>query len=267
MPPVAAAFIAVGAGTASVAAIATVVSTVGLGLSVIGKITGNESLTKIGGVMGLVGGVTSIASGFGTVAAAEAGASTMGAAGEGLIAGETGAMDMGLGFGSEASTSAVADSSIGGLLSESPTIGLEALAKTGTFNNQQDAATPSNNSEALEMSPPATGGLLQQSSEPSGASWQTPKAIEAPADTSPGGLGAWWNKQSDSSKRELLRTGAGAVSGLFAGWSAEQKMAFDRERMNLANLSANAQPRVAYQPVSNVAQRPLGGLLQMNKGY
>lgn len=67
-----AAFTATFAGAATVASVATVVSTIGIGLTVVGAVTGNKKLMKIGSIMGVVGGVTSLAAGAGVFGAEQA---------------------------------------------------------------------------------------------------------------------------------------------------------------------------------------------------
>lgn len=70
------AFSAIGAvlaGTATTATVIAAVGEVGLALSVVGAVTGNKSLLKVGGVLGL-------ASGIGSIANASFGAATEGAA-------------------------------------------------------------------------------------------------------------------------------------------------------------------------------------------
>lgn len=94
--PISMAFAAVFSGTFTVAAVATVISVAGTVLSVVGMITGNKTLMKIGGIMGLAGGVVGLAAGAAGGAGAAIG-ETAGASGGGLLAGETGAMDMGIG--------------------------------------------------------------------------------------------------------------------------------------------------------------------------
>ena len=73
MPIVTAAIVAVAAAVATTTvatvataaiAVGTLVGTVGLGVSVIGMATGNKTLTKIGGYLGMAGGVMSVAGGL-----------------------------------------------------------------------------------------------------------------------------------------------------------------------------------------------------------
>ncbi len=84
--------VAVGAVTATtaaisvVSAIATVVTVVGTVLTVVGAITGNEKLLKVGGIMALAGGVTSLATaGASALTSASAAESTIGSAGAGGV--------------------------------------------------------------------------------------------------------------------------------------------------------------------------------------
>ena len=55
---------AISAGTAVTAtAVLTTIATVGTALSVVGAVTGNKSLIKIGGAMGLIGGIGGLVAG------------------------------------------------------------------------------------------------------------------------------------------------------------------------------------------------------------
>jgi hypothetical protein len=83
MPAVAAIVAAEAVTTAMVVA---AITQIGIGLSVVGAVTGNKTLMKIGGVMGLAGGVASLA-GVGATAAGEAAATGLGA----NVAGDTAA--------------------------------------------------------------------------------------------------------------------------------------------------------------------------------
>ena len=237
MPPVAAAFAAVAAGTATVAAVGTVISTVGLGLSVVGKLTGDETLMKIGGVMGLAGGVTSLAgSAMSAASVAEGvGSAAEGAAGVAESAGGigeavTGAMDSGVGFGDGA---AQPPSQSTGLLG---------------------APKPINAAENL-------GSSVGESQQPSFSDARY-GAQNAPSDTSSTGIKEWFDKQDPRTKTAILQMGGKALEGVYSGWSQEQKSALERERYNLTQSNANAQPMVGFKPVAQQA-RPVGGLLNV----
>ena len=73
------AVVALVAGEAAVTAatVLTAVAQVGTAMSIVGAVTGNKDLTKIGGTMALVGGVGSMAAGAMSGAAADAAATTV----------------------------------------------------------------------------------------------------------------------------------------------------------------------------------------------
>ena len=79
---IAAAFSAVftSGAVATVAAYATVATTIGMGLTVVGAITGSKDLMKLGGVLSLVGGVTGVAASMGAFGAENAIVGTIGEA-------------------------------------------------------------------------------------------------------------------------------------------------------------------------------------------
>ena len=148
-PPVAAAFAAVGAAVTvaeTVVAVATLVSYAGIGLTVVGAVTGNKSLMKVGGVMGLVGGVGAIAGGLaggGTVASINAGAASAEAA-------ATNAAEMGVAATAEQTATATAAQAAEDTIAGSVEMGLPATTTqslAGSENAVQgllgaDAASP-----------------------------------------------------------------------------------------------------------------------------
>ena len=249
MPPIAAAFSAIAAGTAAIAEIATVISTVGIGLSVVGKITGNESLMKIGGVMGLVGGVTSFASGAGLLGAK--------VATEGILGGtkEESPIEE-----SEATMEDL-DRQISGMQTPKITDGQQTI-NVGEEKFLKPEFGSSGLLSSTQQPSPEYSGSMQASLD--NAFIKSDKgygAVTPPADTSSSGIKSWWGNLSPKDKSLYLQTGAGLIGGLYQGWTVEQKMAFERERAALAQQNANAQPIVSFQPVANVATRPIGGLL------
>lgn len=235
MPPVAAAFAAVGAGAAGIAEIATVVSAVGSGLSVVGAVTGSKDLAKIGGTLALAGGVTSLAtSAFGAGAATAAGevASSAAGIGEGL-GGSGGAYGAASDFGANTGL---------GYTGEATTTGLSSAAnKASGLINQVgsiDAPAPQNQQpqDLLPVSQ-STGG------------------VKPPSDISSNGFLTWFKSLDPRTQSTILQSGAGAVGGLFDGWTQEQKLALDRERMaldrekyNKGLLNASAQPVINFAP-------------------
>lgn len=280
MPPIAAAFAAIGGAMGAAAGTASVlagVSAVGAGLSVVGKITGSKTLSKLGGVMSLVGGVGSLvnsAIGAASGAAGAAGA-TEGVASLGETAGGWVSAEGGIGYaGGMAADTA---SSLAGA-SEALTSGLGEIAADQVA---AEAATPL--SEFGGVDPSFTGqgnGLLNAAPMNQGLQSASQLADETfteggnyqggaqqgldnqflksdfgygaapPSDTSSTGIKKWWDAQPEKVKSAIIQGGLGAVGGMFDGWSAQQKLALEREKMNLISRNANAQPVVAFKPVT-----------------
>lgn len=150
-----AAVAAIGAavGTAAtVAAVAVVVSEVGVALTVIGAVTGDKDLMKLGGVLGLAGGVGGLAAGaFG----AAGGVAAEGAA----VAGGASAADAATAAATDAGTAAVQQDATGAL-ADSATSGLEGGVIASPVPDPGIAASPTNS-----LSDP-TSSLAQQSANP-----------------------------------------------------------------------------------------------------
>ena len=264
MPPVAAAFAAVAAGTATISAVATVVSTVGMGLSVVGKITGNEALMKIGGTMAMVGGVTSLASG----AISAIGSAT--SAAEGIGAAE-GALDL---AGQEVGATAYSGADPSPMFSgagEAATTGMDAANIGDVAANAQSSPAFSDarfeSQRGLLDSSPAAPTEAASNSAAASMPDQQPnewnKLVSqndrVPVGSDTNALQKWWGALDDKTKNTVMNMGGQAVGGLFNGWNEEQKRAFEREKYNLFNSNANAQPTVSYKQVAGA--RPVGGLL------
>ena len=268
MPPVAAAFAAMAATTATVAQIGIVISTVGAGLSVVGKVVGDNDLMKIGGIMGLAGGVTSLAGGaMGAASAAEGVASAAeGVAGAAEAAGGigeavTGAMDSGVGFGEGAA-------SMFDKVAQGATTGLDTvnngMNSPNSFSDSRFASQQSNG--LLGSSKPINaaeniGSSVGESQQPAFSDARY-GAQNAPKDTSSTGIKDWFDKQDARTKTAILQMGGKALEGVYSGWSQEQKSALERERYNLTQSNANAQPTVGFKPVAQQT-RPVGGLLNV----
>lgn len=288
MPPVAVAFAAVAAGTATAAMVATVVTTIGFGLTVVGKITGNEAMMKVGGIMSLVGGVGSLAAGAMSAAGAASATEGLTVAAESAssLAAETattGAMDMGTGFGDGGMSvwdkvSQGTDGLAAGGAMDAAANGIDATGgatpnapigepATVTQPSFSDARFDANNTGLLNPSNMAgtvpdelSIGKIAESDNSS--LLQT--AVNSKPDTGPGWLKTWWDGLDSTTKNGVMQTGGKAAEGLFNGWSSEQKMEFEREKYNLFNSNANAQPIVAFKPITQ--PRPVGGLLNTQRG-
>ena len=264
---ISAAFSAVLAGSATVAEIATVVSVVGTGMSVVGAITGNKELTKIGGIMGLAGGVVSLASGaLGAAGAAE------GAAVDTSVAGT--ATDALTGAGADltgAASAANPDLATGDFVGSDwsnpalnnapptyPGSGPDPMSLSGSssgqgvLNAQPQASTPLGSTPQASQAPGTQAPYGQGSSQTS-----LPSSLTAPPKVTGGGLWSdikeWFSglpkDQQGRVMSGLLETGGKALGGMFQGWSEEQKLALQQHALELqqqqwqtALNNASAQP-------------------------
>ena len=263
---------AVTAEVVTIASVATAVAELGMTLSVVGAVTGSKDLTKIGGYLGLAGGVTSLAAGaFDAVA----GAAADGAAGEGLdLAGQQIADATYTGVNTDPIFSDVADSAssglngVTGLADSSSNAAQSGLgdASLDSIGNGPSIAAPGQNagtnagsvSDTTATNGPAapaganspdapTMKYGDNSITPGSPSMPQTGTVQPPADTSPGGIKQWWNQQPDSTKNALLQGGLKAVGGLFQGWSDDQKLALERERFNLQMNNGSSQPSISFQ--------------------
>lgn len=260
MPPVAAAFAAVAAGTATVAAVATVVGVIGAGTFVVGKITGNEKLQKIGKVMAIVGGGVAImsgaAGGSAAMSSAAAGSSATGAGGA--------AAEYAAGIGASSSGAGSQAAMLAGQTAEFGTAGLAATTQAASTAGAAGGMSIPNLVNA-GSSLQGVGGLLGGASEhPSDLVGGLQKDnLNLPSGNRDKG---WWDSLAGADKLALLKFGGETVTGMVAGWKDDQKQDFERERLALMQGNANAQPNIQYQQQTNVSSRPVGGLLNATQG-
>jgi hypothetical protein len=243
---------AVGAGLITAATL----SYVSIGLTVVGALTKSKELSQIGAGLGLGGGIASLFSG---ASGAVAGASEAVTGGIGAVP-EAGFDAWAAGQG--AAESAVGLAEFGGVAPSFETAGLAQAASAGLIGSAPAPITAQPPSfDAIGASAPA------QPSAPSVTPSQPPVstvsgAVSPPPDTTSFGIKNWWSGLTDAQKNSMLQVGGKAAEGLFAGWSAEQKNALERERFNLEqqkfatqNANANAQPVIAYKPVGLLGAR------------
>lgn len=241
---------AVGAGTAvTVSMVLVAVAEVGTILSVVGAVTGNETLMKIGGVMGLVGGIGSAISG---AASGAASAGLDAAAGEAFTeAGTSLASDLGSnGLGALESTMSPGELLNGatGTVGQTASEALTAPMTGGILN---EAATAPG--AATPASPNVTGAeggdqflgvqTPQGATGPAGA--QAPTVVDNTAISTPGGStggaqpsGSWyssigkaWTGAGDNTKAALIKTGAGLLQGAAQGKNQEEQNAIARAKL------------------------------------
>lgn len=272
------------------AAIATAVSEVGIAMSVVGGITGNKELSKWGGYLGIAGGVGGLAAGAFSTAAVSAG--------DGLAAGETGAMDMGVGGsgvldstagsagtageGLAASNTGAMDMGTGGsgIINDATNVGatdagsLNSLSAPPTAPGADPSVTAPTTPTAPGADPAQAQGATTADNSFSDSRFNAQNGIDqsytgsgsaAPMkDLSSNGVLQWFKNLDPKLQSTILQTGAGAASGLFQGWSAEQKLALEREKFNLdkekystAVTNASSVPTVKFAPVGiiNNSQR------------
>lgn len=245
---------AVGAGTAvTVGMVAVAVAEVGMALTVVGAVTGNEDLMKIGGIMSLAGGVTGFISGAVEGAAgAAAGVGLEGAATDAFTeAGTSLAGDLATpGMNALESTMTPAEmmSGSGGSFGETAAQSLGGSAPTGIV---QSAVAP------VDVAPAATGveggDQFLSTKSPVGASGPADIATPAVADntavSTPAGSTAsaggpvqsntWWdsikgtwNSMGDKTQAALVKTGTGLLQGAAQGADRKEQNDIARARVN-----------------------------------
>lgn len=236
--------------------IATVVGTVGAGLSVVGAVTGNKTLSTIGGVMGVAGVVGGLTGAFdslgGTFASADAGfgptSNVVGAA-----AGADGA-------GSFTTPSAASNFSTD-LNAFSPNSVSSGSIPYDSILSPQGTTAPFNGSQVL------TGG---------------------PAATTPAGSGGLWDSFKNADplvKYGVMQAAGSGLAGLSSAYTAQQKLALEKQQQDWAHQAyltsvsnANAQPMInmpsvhalqaqaaqaSYAPAATPAATPTApGLIQ-----
>lgn len=294
---------AVGA-VATIGAVATLVAETGIALQVVGAVTHNQKISKIGSYMSIAGGVTSLVSaGIGALGSAAVEGAAEGAAGDAVggaagsiegaatdaVAGDIGNIGGLAGSGSADMSSLMGTNGITGsgtgFLSSAPG-GLNGLAADGgaipgytapAINAGTDAAlngtSSSINASNAGMQgfkdPGATGNSYTPSSSASSSFNNPDGSVKPPANTSSSAVSGWFNSLDQKTKSQLLQTGGGMVSGLFQGWTEEQKLAFQKEQANLAQqhyatsvANANSQPIIRFGPTPGL---PSTGLINSTK--
>jgi hypothetical protein len=231
--------VAVGAVTATtaaisvVSAIATVVTVVGTVLTVVGAITGNEKLLKVGGIMALAGGVTSLATaGASALTSASAAESTIGSAGAGgvEVAKEV-AADVAIDGWSGAATATTTAPGI------ATGVAPEGLVGAGAGNvtvRPEVHQGPSGVNKGL----PISDGITPQFDSPN-FDFNQPPTVTTPADkvnTNVSndwfeGLGDWL---SNKDNKEVIAAGLGVtgsiIEGTAEGAAAQEKLDYKRQQ-------------------------------------
>lgn len=293
MPFMAVAALAAGAVATGTVAAATL-AYVGIAGAVVARVTKSKELAQISAGLSLGAGIAGMAEGlFGGVDAAAGSVSGATAAAE--AAGEVSQLEALAGLDSAAglggATAGLGDvaASAGetsGLLGASDSIAqsgglIEPAASSAsggggllgaTTTPTSLVATPTSASGPLDASAikaPWTGGAGVTPSDPFGMNTFGTGAITPPAGTDSFSVSKWWGGLSEPMKSKVLQMGGQFAGSLFDGWSAEQKLALERERMNLekskfdtSQKNASAQPIVKFQNYT----APTTGLLGARKG-
>lgn len=276
MPILAVAAIAAGAAVATGVVAATTVGLVGLATTVVGKVTKSKELLQIGSGMSLGAGIASVASSvFGGATAAGAGAAEAGAAGSvenTISSADLAGIDSaagGVGGAAAATPGLGIEEAVSGAAGATGGLGEAAGAKSGgtggLLGSSPQASFPLSNTPQASLSPDAA---QVPGSSLAGVPGATGPIAPPPA-TDANSISQWWSKQPESIKNRILQVGGQAAGGLFEGWSNEQKMALEREKLNLekqkfntAQSNASAQPVVRFAPYTP----PSGGLLNSPRG-
>ncbi|MFZ6723336.1 hypothetical protein [Undibacterium sp. Ji49W] len=140
----------------TVATVLTAISAVGMATTVVGAVTGNKNLMKIGGEISMVGGIGSLVN---------AGIGALGAAGADVAAGQI-ATDV----ASQTAGDAVADAA-GDAVSNVATDGLVADSVPGLAGTVSDASTMAGGTPAWTSAGTGSGGGFGLSSDVAGSDW------------------------------------------------------------------------------------------------
>lgn len=118
--------------------------------------------------------------------------------------------------------------------------GLNPQASAPPVDNYMDASKSATGSNIPSI--PSSGGQQQQ-----------------PASTSPADMKGFWDNLPATTKNTLLTMGGQAIGGLFSGWSAEQKLALDRQiqdekkkQYDQQMSNASAIPTIKFKPIQKL---------------
>lgn len=275
---------AITAEVVSVLAVATAVAELGMVMSVAGAVTGNKTLAKYGGYLSLAGGVVALgASAFSaisgaaaageSVASAAAGEAAVGAVGEEVA--KSYAVDLGINGADDIVTSAFKSAgesaATAGELSMLDPSGLGAQSAASGVNSASNLATSSNINSAsnIAAAPSVASPINEAASKAATTASTAGESYSASYSGKPlygangttnlaSGLGSgsgasgnwlksWWNGLDSSTKNAALSMTGKVAEGIFAGWSQEQRNEFEKEKWNLMQSNANAQPVMTFK--------------------
>lgn len=266
MPILAVAAVAAGATAALTMgagiALASAITYVGIGTSVVGAITGNKNMMKVGGIMGLAGGAMSLA-GIGTAAGAGAVEAAGAVAGDTMYgASEIASQAAATGAGEVAATQGLSEVA----QAVAPELAEAGVQSTGVLNAVRPEAMTGMDT-LINSTPLPTMATAPTSVVPEAANVIS-KAIDPMQSNSVASIGkaeamaggdkeSWWNGLSKITQQELLRGGIGGVRDMFANWSQQEIQDFQMNRAKEQQANLNAQPKV---------MRYQGGVLNATKG-
>lgn len=257
----------------TVATVLTAVSAVGMAMTVVGAVTGNKDLMKVGGVIGLAGGVGSLVNGAidGAAAAGAADAAASGAAdaaAAGSDAATIGATDMG-GYAAGDVTSNLASSGIDAAntgaatgmgasnLGSTAAIGAPDAAGASLSGAPFSAATPNGSTLGSGMySGDAPVDMSTGISTPAGAPTDFASSVRSagysPADsaitygTSQSTLdqiinkvGSAWRSMSPQGKAEIVRSALAIPGGIQSQKNNEAMLALNQQKVNQTSYGSS----------------------------
>ena len=235
--PIAGAFAAVGAASGALATAAAVVNLaavaamyVGVAMTVTGMITGDKDLMKLGAIVGLAGGVTSLAIG-GVASLAAGGEFAMGTAGiESMNAANAAASTAGAGINTMLGTTQLASSQAAAAANSSPLIAGGAGANT-TTNLINSSLSSGVGGVGASTAGQVGTGLLNSSQALAVNGAQNMSAV---AGASQGSGGFFSKLMTDMTPKDWIIAGGTVVSGGAKAMSANQ-------------ANANAQKKFEYE--------------------
>lgn len=235
--PIAGAFAAVGAASGALATAAAVVNLaavaavyVGVAMTVTGMVTGDKDLMKLGAIVGLAGGVTSLAIG-GVASLAAGGEFAMGTAGiESMNAANAAASTAGAGINTMLGTTQLASSQAAAAANSSPLIagGAGANTTTNLINSSLSSGVGGVGASAAGQ---AGTGLLNSSQALAVNGAQNMSAV---AGASQGSGGFFSKLMTDMTPKDWIIAGGTVVSGGAKAVAANQ-------------ANANAQKKFEYE--------------------
>lgn len=239
----------------TIASVAAAVAAVGVATSVVGAVTGHQNLVKIGGELGLIGGVTGLANSAFTSLAADGvasgvaadgasegtlyGASTDGAtsaggaaAGTGGISGASGGMDSVV-IPQDAGTLSISSGAPSVQTSMSPAV---TGAPSSGATSGLSGTTIGTDASGMYNTPQMMAG----STSPDLATYETgalaPSTVATPADSPldsiKRSLGDGWAKLSPQAQAEIMKSALSIPGGIQSQKNTEAALAMQQQRIN-----------------------------------